>query len=104
MLILFLLGFLIYYNIRLAKKKGQNPILWGIITFFGFFLAYALLGSIYIAIIYKGPITREALEAYLQREPMVVMMLTAIGVGGVLLVRYILEKKKYPTDDNQSKL
>ncbi|MEO6831605.1 MAG: hypothetical protein ABI378_04860 [Chitinophagaceae bacterium] len=100
MLILFLLGILIYSNIRIAKKKGLNPLLWGVITFIAFFLSYALLGSIYIAAIYKGPVTRDALEVYLTKEPMAVLILTTIGVGGVLLVRYILEKKKNPTDNS----
>ncbi|MBS1644938.1 MAG: hypothetical protein JST36_07870 [Bacteroidetes bacterium] len=94
MLLLIILGWLIYYNIRLAKKKGKNPISWGIFTFLGFFLSYAILGSIYVAIIYKGPITREGLEAYLMKEPLVATMLLAIGIGGALLVRFILEKSK----------
>lgn len=96
MLVIFLLGLMVYFNVRLAKTKGQNPLLWGILSVVAFFIFYALLGSIYIAIIYKGPVTREALEAYLLREPMVAAMLAAIGVGGVLFVRFVLERKRPP--------
>ena len=93
MLLLLLLALLIYTNVRLAKSKGKNPILWGIITFVAFFMSYCLLGTIYLAIVYKGPLERAALTSYLEHEPLAVIMLSMLGIGGVLLVRFILERK-----------
>ena len=94
MLLLLLLALLIYTNVRLAKSKGKNPIVWGIVTFVAFLTAYLLLGTVYLAIVYKGPLNREALTTYLTNEPLAVIMLSMLGVGGVLLVRFILERAK----------
>jgi hypothetical protein len=94
MLLLLLLALLIYTNVSLAKKKGKNPIVWGIVTFFAFFISYCVLGVIYLAIIYKGPWNQESLNSYLRNEPLAIAMLSMLGVGGVLLVRFLLERSK----------
>ena len=94
MFFLFLLFLLVYMNARLARKKGLNPILWGFITLLAFFVFYCILGSIYIGIIYKGPITREALTAWIFESPLSIIMLMMLGIGGTLVVRFILERKK----------
>ena len=94
MLFLLLLALLIYTNVSLAKKKGKNPVIWGIVTFFAFFVSYMVLGVIYVAIIYKGPWNNAALTAYLTHEPLANTMLAMLGVGGVLIVRYVLERGK----------
>src|SRR5256885_1456786 len=94
MLFLLLLVLLVYMNTRLARKKGLNPLLWGLITLLAFFVFYCILGSIYIAVIYKGPLTREALTAWVLQSPLSVMMLVMLGIGGTLVVRFILERKK----------
>jgi hypothetical protein len=94
MLLLLLLALLIYTNVSLAKKKGKNPVVWGIVTFFAFFVSYCVMGAIYMAIIYKGPWNNDAITVYLRNEPLAVAMLSMLGVGGVLLVRYVLERGK----------
>src|SRR6187455_2935681 len=94
MLLLLLLALLIYTNVRLAKSKGKNPIVWGIGTFVAFLISYCLLGTVYLALVYKGPLTREYLTIYLTNEPLAQVMLSMLGVAGVLLVRFILERSK----------
>jgi ABC-type multidrug transport system permease subunit len=94
MLILLLLGLLIYTNMQLAKKKGKNQWVWALITFVAFFAAYTILGGTYLSIVYKGQINREAVTSYLLNSPLVQLLLMMFGVGGVLLVRYILERSK----------
>ena len=94
MLPILLLALMVYVNARLARKKGLNPIAWGAVTFAAFFLAYLLLGSFYVMMIYKGPLTREALQSWLMASPLTQVMLAMLGVGGFLLVRYVLERKK----------
>ncbi len=96
MLPLLLLALMIYANSRLARKKGLNPIVWGAVTFVAFFLAYLLLGSIYVMMIYKGPLTRESLQSWLLSSPLTQIMLAMLGVGGFLLVRFLLERRQNP--------
>ncbi len=94
LLLLLLLGLIIYTNARLAKKKGKNPVLWGVISLVAFFVSYAMLGVLYISFVYKGPYNQEAMKAYLMNEPLTVLMLLMLGVGGMLVVRFILERSK----------
>lgn len=94
LLLLLLLVFLIYSNVRLARKKGKNPVIWGLISLAAFLVFYGMLGGIYISIVYKGPVAREAVQAYLMKEPLAMTMLIMLGIGGVLLVRYLLERNK----------
>src|SRR6186997_2911998 len=94
MLLLLLLALLIYTNVRLAKSKGKNPVVWGIVTFVAFLTFYCMLGTVYLAIVYKGPFDRESLTSYLEHRPLAVIMLSMLGIGGVLLVRFILERGK----------
>lgn len=85
---------MVFLNARLARVKGRNSYLWGFITFLAFFAAYAVLGSIYVAMIYKGPLTKEALTAWLGQSIITQVMLMMIGIGGTLIVRFILERKE----------
>lgn len=101
MFILFvLIGLLVAYNSRLATRIGQNPILWGFITLVAFFMCQGILGYLLLCIINKSPIMmpQETTEL-LQKNPMAGMAILMFGVGGALLIRYILEtmsKKKKP--------
>ena len=61
-------------------------------------MSYILLGSVYIAIIYKGPLTRDALMSYFMDKPLVVTMVLLLGVAGVLIVRYFLERSRPDKD------
>ena len=92
MLLLLVVGALIYLNARLALKKGRNPYIWGFVSFIAFFVAYGILGYFYLSSIYSGPFTRESVETYLMNEPLSLMMMVMLGIGGMLLVRFILER------------
>lgn len=92
MLLFFLLGLLIYTNARLATKKGKNPFVWGLITLVAFLLAFGILGGSYLTAVYNGPVTPEAIAQYYVENPLVITIMVMLGIGGVLLVRYILER------------
>jgi cytochrome bd-type quinol oxidase subunit 2 len=94
MLLLFLVGIFVYLNANLAKKKGLNPLLWSLLTIVAFFAAMLLLGTVYISLVYNGPMTQEAMKQYMEGNLLVVWTLIFLGIGGTLLVRFILEKTK----------
>jgi len=94
MIILLLLALLIYSNVRLAMKKGKNPVLWGVLTFIGFLLGLMVLGTMYMQMVYTGGLTRPEMEAYFLREPLSATMICMLGVGGSLIIRLILERSK----------
>ena len=84
--------FCAYRNALLAKRKGQNVIVWAIITIVAFFLAYSIAGGILIAIMYRGPLDQAALSEYILSRPVLSITLMFFGMGGYLLTRYILER------------
>lgn len=84
--------FFAYRNAMLAKTKGQNTVVWVIITIVTFFLAYGIGGGILISILYKGPLERDTLISFLLNSPILLITILFFGVGGYLLIRYILEK------------
>jgi hypothetical protein len=94
MILLFLIGIFVYLNANLAKKKGLNPLLWGFITVVAFFAAFMLLGGIYVSFVYSGPLTQEAMKQYLGDNILVAWTIILLGIGGTLLVRFILERTK----------
>jgi hypothetical protein len=99
MFIIFLLiGILVAYNARLAMRIGQNGILWGFITLVSYFLCQSFFGAILILIINKWKmIMPQEINSLLQKNPMAALAIVMFGVGGALLIRYILEtmaKKK----------
>lgn len=93
---------LIYLNARLAARKGRNPYVWGLISLLAFFVFYALLGGIYLLSVFKGTIDpnlpqaqmQESVKNFLLSEPLTFMMMLMLGIGGMLVVRYILERAK----------
>ncbi len=91
-LFLLILGFLIYSNARLAASKGRNPAAWVLISIVAYFISYAFLATFYLALVYKGEYTQEALISYLQNNPMTGLLVVLLGISGVLGVRYYLEK------------
>jgi hypothetical protein len=108
MLEIVLLVFLSYKNSVKAKQKGLNPILWAFITVGAYFMALLTGGMIVIFNFCKeclglaqlssvDPKSREAasqqLVAALSGNPLHVITIEAFGLGGFLLVYYILSKK-----------
>lgn len=84
--------FCAYQNAKLAKTKEQNPVVWVFITILTFFLAYGIGAGVLVMIMYKGPLEQEALELFLKHHPFLYVTVLFIGLGGYLLVRYILER------------
>ncbi|HEY9177656.1 MAG TPA: hypothetical protein VIN07_08205 [Flavipsychrobacter sp.] len=84
--------FCAYRNGQLAKQKGQNTVVWGIITVVAFFVTYSIGGGILVAIMYNGPMQPEAISEYILARPVLGITLMFFGLGGYLLTRYILER------------
>lgn len=81
-----------YRNAQLAKIKGQNTVVWVIITIALYFVFYTIGAAILIAIMYKGPWQQSALTDYLLNHSLMVVTFMFFGLGGYLLTRYILER------------
>lgn len=101
MLELLLILFCAYSNAQLAKRKGQNTVLWGFITIVSFMVTYVVGGSIMVMMMYKGPLDPSALRDYIFDHPLMVITIMFMGLGGYLLVRYFLEKMPGNSKDDQ---
>lgn len=87
--------FFAYRNGLLAKQKGQNTVVWVIISIVAFFIAYIAGTLLMVALFYRGPIdpsARQALESFLTGNPIRVLSLMMSGIGGYLLIHYILSR------------
>ncbi len=93
--------FCAYRNALLAKRKGQNVVVWVIITIVAFFLAYSIGGGILIAIMYRGPMEPAAVSEYILSRPVLSITIMFFGLGGYLLTRYILEKMTGPEREGE---
>ncbi len=95
--VVFLFYFLIYSaNGRLARSRGRSPIVWGIVTVIAFLLAQGILGTIYVGAVYKGAMNPQSLAAFIQANPLSALMIVLLGMGGVLAVRFYLERSGPP--------
>jgi hypothetical protein len=81
-----------FTNGQLARKKGKSPVAWGFLTVLAYFIALFLCSIFYLLMVYKGPQTPEAIQATLSQNPLTQLLLELLGIGGPLLVRYILER------------
>lgn len=95
--ILFVVGFFIYQNAILARRKGSSFILWALASVAAYFIVGMIGGGIVLFMKYKGPngdveqVNKFLLEQV--ADPKFSFLLVALGIGGCLLVRLILEKK-----------
>lgn len=89
---LILCVFCSYQNAQVAKRKGQNTIVWGLITLAAYFIFYCIGAAILLAIMYKGPLDQVALMDFMMSRPIMVITFIFFGLGGYLLVRYLLER------------
>jgi hypothetical protein len=103
-----LMGFLSYRNGVRAKLKGKNPLLWGFITLVAY-LSCLMIGGLVVIFNFCGNQvnlsqlssldvkSREAASAQLihvlSANPLHLVTIELFGIGGYLLVRYILERK-----------
>jgi hypothetical protein len=105
---LILIAFLSYRNGVKAKLKEQNAILWGFVTVLAY-LVFMVVGLFIVILNFcKDTVnlnmfssldvkTREAAQQQLLQvfaaNPLHMVTVELFGVGGYLLVRYILDKK-----------
>jgi len=103
-----LVSYLAYSNNVRAKLKGVNGILWGAITAGAFFAAFILGGFVVIYNFCGDLVNIDAfsspdvqvrtaaanqLMTVMNNNPLHLATIELFGIGGYLLVRYILEKK-----------
>lgn len=94
LLLVLILVLLAIPNAMLARKKGLSPVLWGFLSIVGFFATYLVVGGTYFSLVYKGAMTQEAVTAWVVAKPLIALLMFLFGIGGVLLVRFILERQK----------
>lgn len=87
-----------YKNAQIAKRKAQNTVVWVIITIVAYFVCYTIGAGILVALMYKGPLEQVAMTKYLLDHPLMVVTFMFFGLGGYLLVRYILERMPNRTE------
>ena len=105
---LVIIGYLSYRNGIRAKGKDQNPLLWGLITFVAYIVTMMIGIMVVLLNFCKDVINlpqfssldNKAREAASQRlmqsfqaHPLHMVTIELFGVGGYLLVRYILDQK-----------
>ncbi len=108
MLDLLLMAFLSYRNGMRAKAKEQNPFLWGLITFFAY-IAGMFIGVMVVVLGFcrdtinldqfssldqksRNVAAQQMLQVF-SANPLHVVTIELFGIGGYLLIRYILDKK-----------
>jgi hypothetical protein len=84
--------YLSFRNALLAKRKGQNTVVWVLITAVAFFLASAIGVAIVLALFYQGPLEAKALQSFWLDDPLREITSVFAGIGGYLLIRYLLDR------------
>ncbi|GAA4467490.1 hypothetical protein GCM10023093_23520 [Nemorincola caseinilytica] len=108
MLQIFVVGYLAYRNSVRAKQKGVSGWLWAVATVMAFFSAL-FIGCLFVVFNFctdsvnvdllssTDPAIRQAvseqLRDVLSTNWLHVLTIQVFGIGGYLLVRYILERK-----------
>ena len=103
-----LLAYLTFRNSVRARQKGLNAVLWAGLTVLSFFFAFAVGVELVITNFMHDAIdlqqmsamdpaakteaARKFLEAF-YANPLNIVTANFFGIGGYLLIRYILEKK-----------
>ncbi len=103
-----LIGFLTYRNGVKAKQKGQNAVVWGVATAIAYIMCMVVGFFVVVYNFCKDAInlnqlssldtkSREAAAQQLvqvfEANPLHLITIELFGVGGYLLVRYILDRK-----------
>ena len=103
-----LLGYLAFRNGVRARQKGLNVVLWGGLTVLSFFFAFAIgVGVVTTNFLgdainlqrfstLKGTERENAVKQFQDiffANPLNLLTVFLFGIGGYLLIRYILEKK-----------
>ncbi len=105
---LLLMIYLGYKNSLRAKLKGQNPTLWAVVTVVAYIATFVIGFGFVVANFCKDVINlnqfalldqkakeeaAQQLVGVLASNPLHFLTMEAFGIGGYLLIRYILERK-----------
>ena len=80
-------------NGRLAKRLGISISYWVLMTILGTIAGF-FITAVFVAINYKGTANMKEVQDFFTNNPLKMLTMLAGGVGGVLLVRYIMEHKQ----------
>jgi len=108
MIDLLLMGYLSFRNAMRAKAKGQNAVLWGFVTIVSYMLAM-FVGAFFVIVTFcRDTINLEQFSSLDEKSrnaaaqqlmqvftvnPLHVVTMELFGVGGYLLIRYIIDRK-----------
>lgn len=105
-LAVFFFVFFCYKNAELAQKKGQNTLLWGFITATSFSVTAFISAFVVSVIVQFKSIATTSSKAMISDypntfgKPTVLFTIYFIGIGGYLVVRYILERMPDKKEEN----
>lgn len=88
-------------NSRLAKKKGLNPTSWVLRTI-GAMIAGIFLGAFIFLITYQGSRDFQSVQNFMLHNPLKMLNIYALEIGGGLLVRYLIERTPASGDNSPS--
>lgn len=107
------LAYFSYRNGIRARMKGESPLLWGLITAVTYFVG--MMVGMFIVIIYfckdvinleqfssldtkaREAATQKLLDAF-NANPLHITTVILFGIGGYLLIRFILDRKPNKKD------
>lgn len=104
---IFLIIYLAYRNSLLAKIKGQNPIVWVLLTIASYFMGYVIGGVVVLMILIndglitltdvsKNPQAMDGMAKQITQalgdKPIHLISMELFGIGGYLLIRFLLER------------
>lgn len=81
-------------NSKLAKSRGQNAILWSLITVIAMFILIVVALSVYtyVYLLNNGVYTTKGLALYFNESIIRILTVYAVAAGGGLAIGYILER------------
>lgn len=83
---------LCYRNSKIAKSRGQNALVWSLITIVSLVVGLVLASITYVLLFYKGAFEPKAFEEHLRQNALTIFTINIIAAGAGLLVSYILER------------
>jgi hypothetical protein len=93
-------GLLCYQNATRAKRRGMNPLVWGVLTFVAFIIGNVLAMLLEFMIFYKGEITdQEAVKKFFSEDLMAQFVVLLGGFGGYLAIRAMINSRQPPPTD-----
>jgi predicted tellurium resistance membrane protein TerC len=103
---LLILIYFIYSNCKLAKQQGKNALTWGLFTVLAFFVGFIMGMAIIMNFFYNGSLDPNvfpvAFKKFMYDNPTRLLLASALGIGGALFVRFILDRQKKAMQSNEN--